>query len=1660
MVNSYFLPIYARDLWFADKRVTTMNRLCFAFWLTVLVTTESVAIAPKPNPESILTQNCCLVLAQDLVEKGDRLRGQQTLTAQLPAIAQWEELRYRWHRAGNSEQEAAALIKLGLIYQYWGATTPARERYRDALALAQQLGDRRSPARGERLQEAFILGQLGRLHHTDADRWQKEWQFASDRGFTSVTSRHSETLNQHRARDSDQATQFFHQALAIYEAFNQSPQTATFASRQGEAQLLNWLAESKTDTSERYELFQQALTIYEEIGDRQGEAVVLSNLTQLCLFEWFDEQAGLDVFDRSRAIYQDIGALSSEDSHWAKQQDVRLLNIMVRYWWEENQARALEFHQQALSLAREIDDFDGEALTLEILGDRYLASDNLQQGLVFYQQALAIYENLGNGVKQGEMLNHLGNISSDLGETAKALEYYSQELKTLKETSQFYTQLGDPNKALDFQYRQPIVFGKLGQIYDRLEEPAAALEQYNKAREVYQAVNDLQGEATFLLAIAIAFGDRQQQDKMLTFLNQAVQIYQQAGDREGEAQILDKIATLHLHRFGEWEQGLEALDRMLNLYRNLGDRAGEARTLYRIASLYENELEEKEKALDFYRQRVAIDRELGDSISEVFHLRTIAKIDYELGNYYPARESFKQAAQVYREKGNLEREARTLIEIGDDYIKFGEQESALEFYQQATPIYQQLGDYKKEAVNLRRMAELHYELEQVPEAILLFSQARQVYQDNRDRSGEAWTLYRTGITYMTLGDLENALVSYNQALKLYEQEPDASFREERTLDMFLRIGRIYAYSGEQKKAIEFCDRSVSSAQEFLESKQMKSAEVFREIGKLCYQIGNPQKAWEAFNIYRQQYQKIGTDEAVTGLMRVGEDYVELGDIEQALDFFVQARRIYQERNFPEGEVNTLTWIANLYFRSGDYPEAFEFYREALRLTQLINNPHKEAGVWSKLGGIYLELGEREKALASYEQALQIYRNLGNGRREGETLEDLGTVYEQLKEREKALEFYEDSLTLFDERGLRWKLGASLRKIGQLHFELGNLEPALRFFNQSLIVADRRYDFLYVELGKVHAQLGNLEQAWDAFNTALKLDPVPETEADILLGMARIERQRGNLSMALNRIEAAIALIEEVRARKNSPEERQTFFAAKQLYYEFYINLLMELHQQNPTKDYDAQALNINERSRARSLLELLAEANTDIRKGVDPDLVLQERLLQQQLDALERREVALYQEEFTQEQVVNLKQERQYLLNQYKALQRKIREVSPSYAALTQPEPVTLEEIQQNILDRDTLVLQYALGEERSFLWAITQESLTSYILPSRQEIEQKARQFRSDIIHPLSRRQPQKAIASGEALNSLILQPLREHSDKKRLAIVADGALHYIPFSALPNPHARENNLSSLVEAYELVHLPSLSTLAILRQDFSQRQSAPQALAIIADPVFSRDDERLENHPSSSTSNSVSLLPRATTDIGVQLQRLPGTRQEAEAIASLIPESQRIQAFDFEANYAFATHTPLNQYRTVHFATHGILNSVNPELSGLVLSLIDEQGNPSNGFLRLHDIYNLDLSADLVVLSACQTGLGKEIQGEGLIGLTRGFMYAGTPRVLVSLWNVDDAATAEMMTRFYRLMWQEQLSPTKALQEAQLEMQTETQWKAPFYWAGFTLQGKWEEIN
>jgi CHAT domain-containing protein len=372
-------------------------------------------------------------------------------------------------------------------------------------------------------------------------------------------------------------------------------------------------------------------------------------------------------------------------------------------------------------------------------------------------------------------------------------------------------------------------------------------------------------------------------------------------------------------------------------------------------------------------------------------------------------------------------------------------------------------------------------------------------------------------------------------------------------------------------------------------------------------------------------------------------------------------------------------------------------------------------------------------------------------------------------------------------------------------------------------------------------------------------------------------------------------------------------------------------------------------------------------------------------------------------------------------------------------------------LDENTLLLEYALGEQKSFVWAVTPDSVKAFELPGRAAIEQEAKQFYQLVTAP-GPSSPQAAAN----LSRMLLQPLAGELKQKRLVIVADSVLQYLPFSAL----TLSEDGRPLIVDHEIVTLPSASVLGVLREEFEHRRPAGKLLAVLADPVFSADDPRLAQAtktPEPANHASATDVQRSAAESGLGgLVRLRFSRQEAEEIARLAGDKRSLKALDFSASRSLVTGSNLADYRIVHFATHGLINNQNPNLSGIVLSLVDGQGRPQNGFLRLYDIYNLKLDADLVVLSACQTALGKEIKGEGLIGLTRGFMYAGAPRVVASLWRIDDRATADIMKRFYASMLKDGLRPAAALRAAQISMSQDKRWHSPHYWAAFTLQGDW----
>lgn len=814
----------------------------------------------------------------------------------------------------------------------------------------------------------------------------------------------------------------------------------------------------------------------------------------------------------------------------------------------------------------------------------------------------------------------------------------------------------------------------------------------------------------------------------------------------------------------------------------------------------------------------------------------------------------------------------------------------------------------------------------------------------------------------------------------------------------------------------------------------------------------------------------------------------LGELPKALEYLNQALVLFKKQENHSSEASVLNNLGRISYQNSDWQTALEKYSQALALFRLIKDRNREAIALHNLGVTYYSLGEQEKALDYFQQALLLGRAVGDKRREALALSEIGYIWNSSGEPQKALDYYNQALVLSQAAGDRNGQATTFDFIGIAYSALGETEKALNYHQQALELKraasnPREVATTLGNIGHVYSQLDQPQKALEYYSQALALFRALEDRnrvAVMLQGIALSERQLGKLSEARQRIEEALPLVEAVRAGTSSQQFRASYFASKQDAYALYIDILMRQHRQKPLAGHDAEALQASERARARSLVELLNEAHVDIRQGVDAALIERERSLMQRLNAKAQRQIQLLGQKSSQEQLAELIKEIRAIEDEYRQVQASIRSASPAYAALTQPQPLRLKELQQQ-LDPATLLLEYSLGEPRSYLWLVSQSALRSYELSDQGQIEKNARDVytlltaRSFSSPGESASQKQKRIADADAkfltasaeLSRLILGPVAAELKGKRLVVVADGALQFVPLAALPSPNlsaSAKDGYRPLILDHEIISLPSASALAVQRKNLADRKPAENAIAVLADPVFSSGDERLterarNNGPRQNASETANtrLLEHLADESGkLKIRRLPFTRLEADRILAVSRQTGNLRATDFKANRSIATGPELGKYRYVHFATHGYLDSERPDLSAIVLSLVDQKGQPQDGFLRAHEIYNLTLPAELVVLSACQTGLGKEIKGEGLVGLTQGFMYAGARRVVVSLWNVNDKATADLMQRFYSGMLREKQSPSAALRKAQAEMWQQKQWRSPYYWGAFVLQGEW----
>jgi len=975
---------------------------------------------------------------------------------------------------------------------------------------------------------------------------------------------------------------------------------------------------------------------------------------------------------------------------------------------------------------------------------------------------------------------------------------------------------------------------------------------------------------------------------------------------------------------------------------------------------------------------------------------------------------------------------------------------ALSNYDLAAEIFLRLHRHQRASNALMEAGAVEFSLGQYRAALERYHRSWLEAKAARDDLQTALALSETGRMYSLLGDNGKAQTACAQAREFFEgkasKDPSTNFQTayaralKNSAEVQYSEGNLLMASQNFRRALDLFVKAKDEDRE-------AGARLF--LGYIAGSLGDPTTASaeisHALTIYRSVGDKSGEGMCLTAL---GIASSLNREIEHALKLHSEAREIFQKIGDRQSEGVVLNGWGQAFEDLSNYQAALEKYREAFQLFEANGSLDFVPVVMFKIARTRRIMGDNDGAIAAYQQCFKLSRAARKTRTEANALNDLALMYAARQDRQNTIAQYRRILKFYESNRDRRSRVVALNNLADFYLRIGENTNALRTYQQSLSLSDGLSD-----------------------------KPV---KAATLYGLALTTRNSGRLDESLSYLRRSVDLIEGLRANVASPDYRTSYFAGVRSYYELEIDVLMQLERKRPGEGFATQAFLANENARARSLIDLVIEAGSDVRQNVTPQMLQRERELRALLRTQAQYEMDL--ESKGSSEADEVKKQIAELRNQYEQLEGDLREQNPRSTAVVK-NGLELSEIQRQ-LDENTVLLEYSLGDDRSYLWMVTRDSLRSYELPPRKNLEALA----LESYKALTARQEfdgrtdagyQHEVEGADALfeknaaslGDMLLGAVASELGTKRLLIVAQGPLQFIPFDALPIPNDTSENSATnsrvrLIERHEVVMLPSFATLAAIRSGTRPVGSPDKVVAVLADPVFTSGDDRVAHQNDASVAavdlNAAKTFP-ALREFG-NLTRAGGTlrlihaAEEADTIVNTVPRGAALVAKGFEANRETATGPVIGQYQIVHFATHSFLNSVHPELSGVVLSRVNRDGSSADGFIGLADIYHMHLTANLVVLSACDTALGKEVKGEGLVGLTHAFMSAGARGVVASLWKVDDRATAALMSEFYRAMLQDGLPPAAALRTAKEKIRGQKTWSAPYYWAGFVLQGEYKD--
>ena len=1316
------------------------------------------------------------------------------------------------------------------------------------------------------------------------------------------------------------------------------------------------------------------------------------------------------------------------------------------------------------------DDLKNEAKYNLILAQKHQKLENLSLAETTYQKSLEKYRVLNDQTRIKQILTALANLKGNQSEEERITQLVNLEQSILDSENK--------DELIKIRF-------EIGNVYKIADKSEEALTYYLKALNSENVVaNHLAALAGYYAALIQS--QNQQFETANQILDRLINQYQfTAADKNLHSDCLLSKAKL-LNTIGNYDLALDVVNQAVLINQTADIFLTKGLILMSLGN-FQAAIPILNQALEFSTvdsEKIRIHIQLAKSYTtQKNHLKTSQhvqeglilvdentdiKLRFDL-NQIKSQSLIDQGKsnegiqnqvaliQVLEEIFNQKLLTIANLTLSDFYLSNGQVNNALQAVSQ-TKIQEDTN--KNDIIRiLLNFAKINRTLNKIKSALDYLADIDQHLSPDISDQLQAEVYYQRGYTLNAYGNIEEALKYFIQSESYYKKagnDSDAILASLAQANVLMKQGKIA-----QSEATYNILLSKTSDDPDLQADIYASlALLFSEIGQYNKALRNSEKAEEQLN-------------KANNLMRLPEIFNARGIIHLKM------------KDFEQSEILLL---------------------KALKTNTQYNNPLLDSELENNLGGLYKEKGDLKKARIHLIKSGELQKSLGFESLLALTFNNIGSVYLEEKKYKEALAFLRQSRSFAQKFNLKKELAVSWNNEGILFFRQEDFQSAKKAFQEALTL--QKALNLKIDTARTLNNLSIIESNTDAIEKALDFvqqaiaslslkeitsegyypNPAessvlaPNLMKDFLQNKGAFLRviaekttdsvlKARNLEAAYLSFELSINLIENLRTQIKSAKSQQLLLQSNIDIYQQLIAILFELGNLTGQQSYHKKAFFYAEKSRARSFLDQLQEQVARASLKLPQAIQAKENNLKSRISVLDANifsELSKPEDQRNANKIEQWQIEKTDVQIQYTKLTLELEEKFPAYASLKYPKVYGTQEVLSQLLDNENQVIVYFLGKDVSYGWQLSQKVFKMIALPPAADIDKLIRKYRTTLVDPLVFQDPDDDeyifdgtnthLVTGLQVYRTFLKPLVENSNDeiKNLLIIPDGVLYYLPFeTVLVKLHPKDNKFYKkgreyLLNRYSIYYSPSTSVLGMIKNQISQRDSEEMSnrkmFIGFGDPQYKPKRSELEGFEFNPTLNQLGFY---------ELSRLFNTIDELDNISSLYPNSATSYLRD-EAKEIYAKQN-LNGYKYVHFATHGIMDEENPQFSGVVLNLVKKEAS-QDGFLQASEIFDLKLNADLVTLSACETGLGKVIKGEGMVGLTRAFLYAGSPSIVVSLWTVADESTSKLMIYFYEFL-SKGFSKNEALRQAKLtlmhlEDDEELIYNDPFFWGPFILNG------